>query len=262
MLTGFVDRRIRSNDPIENPNYTVLEFIHRQPGFENKVAAFATWEVFPFILREETSAIPVYVANELIKSAIPVSIPGDEEPGVHDYSTIGDSVTFYSALSFLKSRMPRVLFIGFDGTDHQAHVGDYGKYLSAAHHADEMISRLWTWLQSQLSYKDQTALVVTTDHGRGKGHRGSWKNHGRLAFGSGQAWFAVIGPGTRAYGEMKNEARYSLGQVAKTAAAVLGLDYYNVKPVGDAIETMYEPGLPGAFPSERASGKLQTLLQE
>ena len=256
MLTGFVDRRIRSNDPIENPNYTVFEFIHRQPGFENRVAAFATWEVFPFILREGKSAFPVHIAKELMRSPIPKSIRG-EELIMHDlYSTSDDSVTFYSAFSFLKTRKPRVLFIGLDGTDHHAHAGDYEKYLSAAHGADQMISRLWTWLQSQPGYKNQTTILVTTDHGRGGGHRRSWTRHGRLAFGSGQAWFAVIGPGTAAYGEMKNRARYSLSQIAKTAAGFLGLDYYNVKPVGQAIETMREPGLPGTIFSETNHEKL------
>lgn len=42
MLTGFVDRRVKSNDRIENPNMTVFEFISKSPGYENQAAVFGT----------------------------------------------------------------------------------------------------------------------------------------------------------------------------------------------------------------------------
>ena len=54
----------------------------------------------------------------------------------------------------------------------------------------------------------------------------------------GQTWFAVIGPDTPALGEMKNDEQYYQKQIAKTVAAFLGVEYYNVKPVGQAIESM------------------------
>lgn len=244
ILTGIVDRRIRSNDPIENPNYTVLEFIHQQPGFENKVAAFATWDVFPFILREEKSGIPVNAAKELAAGVISEreDLLNELQPLIQNpHGSRYDAFTFYYAFEFLKRRGPRVLFIGFDETDQHAHAGLYDQYLSSVHRTDEMLSRLWTWLQSQPDYKDQTTLLITTDHGRGKGHRNSWRNHGRLSFGSGQTWFAVIGPDTPALGEMKNANRYFLKQIAKTSAVFLGLDYNNVEPVGETIRTMVKP---------------------
>ena len=56
LLVGFVDKRIRSNHAIENPNTTILDFVNQQPGFENKVAAFATWEVMTSITREENKS--------------------------------------------------------------------------------------------------------------------------------------------------------------------------------------------------------------
>lgn len=244
ILTGMVDRRIRSNDQIENPNYTVLEFIHQQPGFENKVAAFATWEVFPFILREGRSGIPVNAASDLavggisereeLLNALQALIQNPHGPRY-------DAFTFYYAFEFLIRQRPRVMFIGFDETDQHAHAGRYDEYLRAAHRTDEMLSRLWGWLQSQPDYRNKTTLLITTDHGRGKGYRNSWKDHGRLAFGSGQAWFAVVGPDTPARGEMKNENRYFLKQAAKTSASFLGLDYTNVEAVGETIKTMIEP---------------------
>ena len=50
LLAGFADPRIDSNDPKPNPNVTVLEWLNRRPGFEGRVAAFASWEILPWIL--------------------------------------------------------------------------------------------------------------------------------------------------------------------------------------------------------------------
>jgi hypothetical protein len=92
-------------------------------------------------------------------------------------------------------------------------------------------------VQSQPDYKDQTTLFITTDHGRGKG-KNTWRNHRLLAPGSGQIWFAVIGPDTPAFGEMKMKGRYKQKQVAKTIAAFLGLHYKHKEPVGEVVQTM------------------------
>ena len=55
MLTGFADPRVHSNKKVVNPNATVLEFLNRQKEFRDRVAAFATWDAFPYILSEERS---------------------------------------------------------------------------------------------------------------------------------------------------------------------------------------------------------------
>ena len=99
-------------------------------------------------------------------------------------------------MEYLKRVRPRVTFIGFDETDHYAHQGRYDEYLRAAHNADQMIAQLWRWLQSQPDYKDQTTLLITTDHGRGRG-RNNWRKHRLLARGSRHIWFAVVGPDYR-----------------------------------------------------------------
>jgi hypothetical protein len=141
-------------------------------------------------------------------------------------------------LEFLKKEHPRALLISFDETDEHAHGGRYGEYLKAAHNIDKMIENLWTWIQSNKGYQDETTLIITTDHGRGHNNRQSWKTHGRQAFGSGQIWIAVIGPDTDALGEMKNKDQYWQNQFAKTAAAFLSLDYSSSKPVGSIIHSM------------------------
>ena len=87
-----------------------------------------------------------------------------------------DRQTFEYAMEYLKREKPRVLFIGFDGTDDNGHGGRYDEYLKSAHDIDGMLKELWSWVQSQPEYNDQTTMFVTTDHGRGNGKH-TWKNH-------------------------------------------------------------------------------------
>ena len=52
-----------------------------------------------------------------------------------------------------------------------------------------------------------------------------------------EIWFAFLGPGTPASGEMKNDQQLYQNQVAKTMAAFLRVEYTNHKPIGDLITT-------------------------
>lgn len=241
MFVGFPDRAISSNDAIENPNATVFEFIHKHNAFKDRVAAFATWDAFPYILREAQSGIHVNSGNEMATGRISPVERSLNRNAHHTQNAKGvrhDAVTFRYAMEFLKRERPRVLFIGLDETDAHAHAGRYDEYLKSAHKTDRMIAELWNWIQSQPDYKDRTTLFITTDHGRGCGKR-NWRNHRLIAPGSGHTWFAVIGPDTPAFGEMKFRARYKQNQVASTIAAFLGLQYKNKKEqVGEIVQTM------------------------
>src|SRR5688572_13924081 len=54
ILTGSADNeRIHSNDKLYNPNTNVLEYINAQAAFGGKVAAFTSWDVFPFIINDK-----------------------------------------------------------------------------------------------------------------------------------------------------------------------------------------------------------------
>lgn len=250
MLVGFAGK-VSSNRNVNNPNATVFEAIAASPGFRDEVAVFATWEAFPYIFRESASNIYVNAGEDIARGSI-----SQQEKllnRIQETRPRSDSVTFRYAMEYLKRERPRVTFIGFDETDHYAHRGKYDKYLNAAHRADSMIAQLWAWVQSQPDYRDQTTLFITTDHGRGRG-RNNWRTHSLLATGSRHIWFAVMGPDTPAFGEMKIDATTYQNQVAKTIAAFLGLAYDNEKPVGDVVQTMISvPGPPpaGAVTSAR-----------
>lgn len=242
ILTGFADDvNIASNDKFNNPNGNVLEFIQSQKGFNNRVAAFTSWEVFPYIINTDRNKIPVnsgvvaakgnLTEGERLLNAISFQLPN--EPG----ETRLDALTFHYAFEYLKRTRPRVLFISFDETDHYAHEGEYDHYLKSAHYTDDMISSLWNWTQNQPDYKDKTTLIITTDHGRGNTNVDDWKHHGAKMPNADEIWFAFLGPDTPALGEMKKEEQLYQNQIANTMASLLGLSFANNKPIGNPVQS-------------------------
>lgn len=232
LLSGAADRRVDSNDKRPNPNVTVLEWLQGRDGYRGRVAAFCSWDVFPFIINRDRSGVVVNadadplpaagrrdlaMFNRLLADTTPLS------PGVRY-----DSFTFAAAREHLRSQHPRVLYIAFGDTDEWAHAGRYDHYLEAAHRFDRFLGELWQELQGDEAYRGRTSLVITTDHGRGNGP--DWKNHGAKIQGAQDIWIAVLGPTTPARGERANAAPVTQSQVAATVAALLGEDYAAAAP--------------------------------
>ncbi|HOX82920.1 MAG TPA: alkaline phosphatase family protein [Chryseolinea sp.] len=243
LLTGKADNeRINSNDKVYNPNTNVLEFINAQPAFKGKVAAFSSWDVFPYIINDKRSG--VYVSTGVKK--IEGTKLNDREKMMNDLmmslpNPLGDvrldAFTFYYGMEYLKKNKPRVMYFAFDETDDFAHSGEYGAYLNAAHYTDRFISELWSYLQSDNTYKNKTTIIITCDHGRGNDSV-RWKDHGQKIAEADQVWFAVLGPDTHDTGEMKSESQLYQNQIAKTLTAFLGLDYKGEGTIGDVAEAM------------------------
>jgi hypothetical protein len=250
-LTGFVDSRINSNDKVLNPNTTVLEFLNQQPGFGGKLAAFATWDAFDYILNETRSGIPVnsgyqpatgnLSAREELINELQTQVPSPWG------TTRLDWMTYHLAKEYVKREHPRVLFLSFDETDDYAHAGKYDTYLKQTRMVDGFIGQLWDLVQSMPEYKDKTTFVITTDHGRGQQPAALWKDHGAKVAGADQIWLAVIGPDTPPVGEVKTRGQYYQSQVAATVAALLGLNYTNVQPVAEPIRE-----IGGVSPADRS----------
>lgn len=229
LLTGAVDPRIDRNDFGPNPNVTVLEWLHQKPRWRGRVAAFGAWDVLAHVLHRERSGLHVRAGWEPLahargepRMALLNQLIGDTTRVFHD--VIFDSFVLEGALDYLQRQKPRVLYLMFGETDDWAHAGRYDLALQAAHRFDARVRRLWTTVQRIPQYRDQTTLLLTTDHGRGSGPV-EWKNHGRTTSGSEHIWFAALGPDTPALGERAHTAPFTLGQVAATLASFLGEDF-------------------------------------
>ncbi|MBT1704617.1 alkaline phosphatase family protein [Chryseosolibacter indicus] len=244
LLTGRADNeRINSNDKIYNPNKNVLEFINSQPEYKGKVAAFTSWDVFPYIINDKRSGVFVSTGNfpikgvnlsekEIILNQLINALPNP----LGDVRL--DAFTFYYGLEYMKKHKPRVMYFAFDETDDFAHAGEYAAYLNSANYTDRFISELWNFLQSDAQYKGKTTLIISVDHGRGVDAE-SWKHHGQKIAEADQIWMAVIGPDTKPMGEIKGDHQLYQSQIAKTLAAFLNINYTSTSTEGVVVKSMF-----------------------
>ena len=232
LLSGFADPRIDSNDKVLNPNVTVLEWLNGRPSYRGKVAAFASWELLSWILNEPRSGV---VSNG---DGPPIARPETErQRAINDLAadlppvwgtTRFDAATGAGALEYLKSRRPRVLYVMLGETDEWAHGRRYDLYLDAAWRNDRFVRQLWEAAQSMPEYANQTALVLSTDHGRGE-RAEDWTSHGREVPAADRIWIAAMGPRIPPLG-VRDGITSTQAQVAATVAALLGEDFTAAEP--------------------------------
>ncbi|MEP6927045.1 MAG: alkaline phosphatase family protein [Ginsengibacter sp.] len=242
IFTGYPDTAVNSNDKNLNKNINVLEFINSQAAYKNKVAAFTTWDVFPYILNKWRSGIYVNADSDLLPATTEKFqlINNIEMLTTRPIGVRPDVLTYISAREYLKMYKPKVLYIAFDETDDLAHAGMYDLYLGSAYAEDRMIEDLWNYVQSETQYKNKTTLIITCDHGRGDNPKENWQHHGEKIEDAGQIWIAALGPDTKAKGEMKNKNVLYQKQLAATFAKVLGFTFTADHPVADPIESIYK----------------------
>lgn len=241
IFTGYPDTAVNSNDTIRNKNINVLEFINKQKNYTGKVAAFTTWDCFPYILNKWRSGIYVNSGVDSLHFHTPeFNIINDLQflaPEPIDVRL--DVNTYLAGKAYLKTYKPKVLYIAFDETDDFAHAGMYDQYLKSAHAEDAMIADLWKTLQSMPEYKDNTTLIVTCDHGRGDAIKEQWTSHGEKIADAGQIWVAAIGPDTKHIGEATNCGTLFQAQLATTFATLLGFDFKPDHPVQKPITQIF-----------------------
>jgi hypothetical protein len=172
-LCGFPDSRIHSNDKLPNPNVTVLEWLNKMPAYQNKVAAFGAWDVFPSIFNAARAGFPVNAGYDPF-DLLPASPRADllnhlkaESPHIWEDEAF-DVIPFHTAAEYLQARHPRILYLSLGETDDWAHAGNYTEYLNATHRVDDYLARLWNMVQSLPDYKGKTTLIFSPDHGRGE----------------------------------------------------------------------------------------------
>jgi len=234
ILCGFGDPGIDSNDKRPNPNVSVLEWLNGKDAYRGRVAAFAEWDCFPWILNRERSGLLVNAGQAPIEGeglserekTLNRVLADTTWPNADERS---DALTYLLGEAYFERARPRVLYLAFGETDSWAHDGRYDLVLQAAHRIDGYLERLWAAVQASPAYAGKTTLVVTTDHGRG-GAPVEWKSHGEKVPASDRIWIAVLGPDTPALGERTGCEEVTQSQVAATLAALLGEDWKAAEP--------------------------------
>ena len=260
IFTGVVDNSLDSNAKNLNPQISFLEWLNNKAGYQHKLAAFASWDVFPYILTKERSKLYInagfdtaegYDLSEQTKllNHLQKEIPSPW------HNVRLDSFTYRYAKDYLLTVKPKVMIISLGETDDFAHDGHYDSYLNSAHQTDMFIADLWHTLQTTPGYKDNTVLMITTDHGRGS-NADDWQHHASKKavqnsmkylnkfpngiVGSENIWFAAIGPGVNARGEIKTAQEVKQNQIAATVLTLLGEDPKAFNPhAGSMIKEVF-----------------------
>lgn len=237
MLLGVAhDDRIASNDPVQNPYPTVLEVLRERLGLPSTgVALFGSWSVFNAIGESRPGAITINAGYEAYEHPDPavarLSAQQFETPTPWD-SVRHDFYTFRLAMAHLETYRPRVLYLALGETDDWAHDGRYDRVLDAFARSDAYLKELWTWLQAQPEYRNNTSLLLTTDHSRGR-TADDWRHHGAKHQGSRDTWMAFVSPHMSRRGEWRDHEPLTTAQVAATLARWMGVDWPASRPVGD-----------------------------
>jgi hypothetical protein len=239
LLCGFPSETIVNNAKVPNPDLTVLEWLHRRPGFQGSVAAFCSWDVFTSILNRERCGFPIDIGEPTADLSILRRLTADLPPPWS--GSIYDAFVFHAAMDYLRERRPRVLYLAFGDTDEWAHEGWYDHYLESIHREDAWLAELWRTLQSMPEYAGRTTLLVTCDHGRGD-NPGEWRHHNAKVSGAGYVWLAALGPRIASRGEESEQEPLTQGQVAATVAAAVGEDFAGATPQAAPAFSIFTAG--------------------
>ncbi|MEI8621908.1 alkaline phosphatase family protein [Pseudoalteromonas sp. B129b] len=241
ILTGEVDENINSNNKVLNPNKTILERLDKLPEFKDSIALFGSWDVFPYIVNTKRSNVYVNagfmsIEENLFTDAPLLNALQNEIPSPW-YNVRLDSFTYRFAKAYMLAKKPKLLVISLGETDDFAHDGHYDQYLKSARQSDAFIKDLWATIQTTAGYKNNTTLIITTDHGRGN-NANDWQHHsskralaelklGENTYpegivGSEHIWLAAIGPAIKGSGLIKTKNELKQAQIAATVLKALG----------------------------------------
>jgi hypothetical protein len=223
LLTGEVDYTIYGNDKKENQNKNILQILNQSKTYKNKVAAFTSWDVFPYILnkKEKNSFVLNSGLQEIHDHELSAAqrMLNNIQGKIDESETRYDELTYIACKEYLIKYKPSVVLLSFSGTDNAGHKGRYDQYLQQANNADRMIGELWRLLQAMPDYAGRTTFLITTDHGRGKNR--NWSRHGMLVSGSSQTWYALLGNTVVPAGEMKTKSQAYQKELSKLALDIL-----------------------------------------
>lgn len=245
ILTGKADDvSINSNDKIYNKNITLLELANNSKEYKGKVAVFGSWDVFPFIINDKRSGVPVNAGymdaiGDLNEKEQFLNEIQRQAPVVWESVRL-DVFTHHFAKEFIKKNHPELVYISYGETDDFAHGGLFDFYTKSMRNTDALIEDFWNYVQNDSFYKDNTYFIITTDHGRGEGtEEGSkWTGHGTDVAGANQTWIAILGPDVKPTGEASEDQLYT-NQIAPTIMGILNLKADSKTMPGKALDLKF-----------------------
>ena len=132
-----------------------------------------------------------------------------------------DEATWSAMQRVINDHHPELVFFHLGEVDHAGH-NNWGWYLEAIHDADRIVGDLWNLLQNDPFYRDQTTILVTTDHGRHDDQHGGFKSHGGICEGDKRLFLLAVGPDIK-QGQEFTEFRQQV-DICPTVGELMGFD--------------------------------------
>lgn len=107
-----------------------------------------------------------------------------------------DSLRYINLLDILDTYEPSLTMVNLHEVDIRGHKTTYEEYVVGIVNADSLMFDLWNWIQSSDYYRDRTALIITTDHGRHSDDvETGYMDHGCNCQGCQRAFILGLGAG-------------------------------------------------------------------
>jgi hypothetical protein len=228
IMTGRAhDDVIIDNTKKRIPESTVFEFVRNGLKLsKSAVAVFSDWDLFNDAAEHEAGTITLNAAFAPYSTNDPAlrALSDAQDKTVAWGGVRFDYFVERFALDYLKREHPRLLYVQLGDTDEQAHDGEYKLLLQTLTQTDAFLKELWTTLQSMPQYRDNTTLIISADHGRGKTPQ-YWTDHNEEIEAAKNIWLVVASPGDARRGEIEGGPTLYQNQIAATIAHEFGLDY-------------------------------------
>lgn len=148
---------------------------------------------------------------------------GRFEPHVTYHNLIKDDVVQARTEHIIDTYHPSLVMVNLKDVDHAGHTGDWDKYISAIQIADNIVYELCQKILNDPVYKDNTAIIITSDHGRHTdGIFSGFEDHGCYCLGCREVFVLAIGPGIKKNVVVETEGY--LRDIAHTVGYMLDFD--------------------------------------
>jgi hypothetical protein len=233
ILSGEFESTCRSNQCPNIDHDTVFDGLIDRGFRSEDLAAFTSWEGLGFALENH----PGRIARDVDHDAYPKANVSPEEAALARaierlerddkpiWGSRRDRYTYALGRTYLGFHRPRFLYLSFVDSDEYGHLDEYRNYTRSLLSYDVWIADLRRELRKMGDYGDDTTIVLTTDHGRGKGFL--WHSHGKWSPSSFRTW-AVVFPSPKILREKsispRKSANYSQLDFRPTFESLLGVE--------------------------------------
>ncbi|MBX7116810.1 MAG: alkaline phosphatase family protein [Myxococcaceae bacterium] len=185
---------------------------------KEQLAVFAAWAKLRLAVTGRDDVAVVHAADfDLSAEKQHPMAPMLEESLEFDRGPVLDG------FNYLTEQHPRFLHLSFLDSDRYGHQANYARYAQVLATYDRLLEKLVNVLDASGEYGKKTALIITTDHGRGQWDQ--WSEHGPHVPASARVWaFVMLPPAANDFSlEEPNARGFEHHDVRYTIESLFGL---------------------------------------